>query len=110
MTLGSSLPEADAAPQGDYVHCPLCEREVLAGDFTSKHHLVPKSRHGRVTLPICKDCHGQIHVLFDNKTLERELNTVEALKANEKFQTWINWISKRNSAGRLRRRQSSRKT
>lgn len=82
--------------------CPLCEREV---EVFSDHHLVPKSRGGRETQAICLDCHGMIHTLFDNKRLERELNTVQALLAEPSFAKYISWVSKRSS---LRRHKAKR--
>lgn len=38
--------------------CPLCTRPNY---FPSDHHLVPKSRGGKVTKTICSDCHRMIH-------------------------------------------------
>jgi 5-methylcytosine-specific restriction protein A len=89
----------------DPLFCPLCEREVPA---LSDHHLVPKSRGGRDTEPICLDCHRMIHVLFDNKTLERELGTVEALRAEPRMAKYLAWISKRPGGRRYRARRSRR--
>ena len=72
--------------------CNLCSREV---PILTEHHLVPKSRGGVETASICVDCHKQIHALFENKTLEKELNTIDALLTNENFQKYIEWVSKR---------------
>jgi len=85
--------------------CPLCEREV---PVLSDHHLVPKSRGGRETEPICLDCHRMIHVLFDNKTLERELGTVEALRAEPRMAKYLAWISRRPGERRYRARRPRR--
>jgi hypothetical protein len=82
--------------------CPLCEREV---PVVSDHHLVPKSRGGRETEPICLDCHGMIHTLFDNKRLERELNTVQALQNEPQFEKYLKWVSRRSSTRRHRARR-----
>ena len=76
------------------VQCPLCERSV-PDDYTCNHYLVPKSRKGRETIRLCEDCNKQIHVLFKPKDLEKRLSTLDLLKADEKVQTWIEWISKR---------------
>jgi hypothetical protein len=88
--------------------CPLCNREV--GEL-SDHHLVPKSRGGRQTEPICVSCHRMIHVLYDNKTLAKELASVAALIAEPKFAKYLAWIGKRpdrrfsaRRPGRRRRR------
>lgn len=85
--------------------CPLCLREVPE---VSDHHLVPKSRGGRVTEPICLDCHRMVHVLFDNRTLERELSTVEALQAEPRMARYLAWIAKRPGGRRYRARRPRR--
>lgn len=72
--------------------CPLCKREVTS---LTDHHIVPKSRGGTQLVGICKDCHRQIHALFDNKTLEQELNSVESLLANDQFAKYVKWVGKR---------------
>ncbi len=88
-------------------YCPLCER---VGDFLkpSKHHLVPKSRDGEVTVEICSDCHRQIHALFTLVELEREFSTVEALKASAAMQKWTAWAAKQ-AGGRVAVRTSHAK-
>ncbi len=72
--------------------CPLCQRPVPT---TSGHHLIPKSKGGRETAEICLDCHRMIHTLFDNRRLERELSSVEALQAQPEFAKYLRWIRKR---------------
>ncbi len=93
--------------QGEAFHCPLCER---VGDFLkpSKHHLVPKSRDGEVTVDICADCHRQIHALFTLAELEREYSTVNALKSSAAMQKWIAWAGKQGG-GRVAVRTSHAK-
>lgn len=75
----------------------------------TRHHLIPRTRHKnrwnrreferdevRERLAeLCRPCHKQIHALFDNKTLERELNTVEALAAHPEMSRFLGWIRKR---------------
>ncbi len=85
--------------------CPLCEREVPE---CSDHHLVPKSCGGRRTEAICLDCHRMIHVLFDNKQLECELNSVEALQAEPRFARYLDWIRKRPGERSFRARRPRR--
>ena len=88
-------------------HCPLCERD---GDYLSpsKHHLVPKSRDGEVTVEICTDCHRQIHALFTLVELERDGSTIEALRSSAAMQKWIKWAGKQ-SGGRVAVRTSHAK-
>ena len=72
--------------------CVLCEREVPE---LTDHHVVPKSRGGKELVSICKDCHRQLHALYDNKMLEEVLNTVEAILAEEKFKKYAKWVKRR---------------
>jgi len=72
--------------------CPLCEREVPE---LTEHHLVPRSRGGLDTVGICRDCHRQLHALFSNKLLETEINTYEAIMADERFVKYIKWVKRR---------------
>ena len=81
--------------------CPLCERQI-ALDYTTKHHLIPKSRKGKETIRLCRDCHKQLHVLYSPKELQKRMSTIELLKLDDKVKTWIDWISKRTSASRLK--------
>ena len=68
----------------------------------SEHHLVPKSRGGRATEAICFDCHSMVHTLYDNRQLERELHTVEALCAEPRFARYLAWMRKRPGNRRYR--------
>lgn len=75
----------------------------------TEHHLVPRSRKGRVTVRICSPCHRQIHALFSEKELEREYDTVEKLLAAEEIRPWLSWIRRRKPTGRIRARRSNRR-
>ncbi len=79
--------------------CPLCERPNLA---PSDHHLVPKSRGGRVTATLCRDCHKAIHATFTNKELEKTYHTREALLAHEGFRRMVEFIGKQDPGGKVR--------
>jgi hypothetical protein len=97
---------SDTGERGAF-RCPLCGR---AGDFLSpsKHHLVPKSRDGRVTAEICADCHRQIHALFTLPELEREYDTLDKLRDAPAMRKWIGWAS-RQGGGRVAFRASHAK-
>ncbi|MFO0551972.1 MAG: hypothetical protein U0271_26540 [Polyangiaceae bacterium] len=83
--------------------CPLCQRE---GQRLSDHHLVPRSRGGKVTQAICVDCHRAIHAVFDNKELEKSYSTVEALLEHPELAKMIQFIG--TQAGRVRTRRPGR--
>lgn len=48
----------------------------------------------------CRPCHSQLHILFSEKQLEREFNTIEKLKADESVRRWIEWKRKRPNLGK----------
>jgi hypothetical protein len=79
--------------------CPLCQRPNLR---PSDHHLVPRSRGGKSTATICRDCHLAVHAQFSNKELEKEYNSVDALLANERFAKTVKFISKQDPGGKVR--------
>jgi 5-methylcytosine-specific restriction endonuclease McrA len=83
------------------VKCPLCVRETDPKDM-SDHHLVPKSKGGRDTETICHPCHRQIHALFDNRRLAKELDSVEALLAEPTFAKYLKWASKQTPGKRFK--------
>jgi len=86
--------------------CELCGRAVA---LLTQHHLIPRARHGnrrtrrefdrkealaRIAA-LCRPCHKQIHALLDEKTLARDYNTVEALRAHEGVARFVAWIRDR---------------
>lgn len=82
----------------DTPRCPLCER---IGVRFSDHHLVPRSRGGKSTLPICTDCHRAIHATFSNRELEREFNSVDSLLAHPTLAGTVKFISRQPPGGRI---------
>ena len=85
--------------------CGLCGR--AAQDLT-RHHLIPRTRHKNKrnkemfdrqeihrTVGLCRPCHRHIHATLDNKVLEREYNTVEALLSHPDIRRFVEWIRKK---------------
>jgi hypothetical protein len=50
-----------------------------------------------------------VHVLFDNRTLERELFTVEALLGRPELARYVRWIRRRSPDRRYRARRPARR-
>jgi hypothetical protein len=75
----------------------------------SDHHLIPKSRGGQETIPICLDCHKSIHAFFTNKELESSFNSVESLLTNDKFANHIKWLSKQPANQRFKTKRVKEK-
>ena len=87
-------------------HCPLCQREVER--FTS-HHLVPLSRGGRFgpTVRLCSTCHRQLHALFSEATLAKELNTVELVRSHPQMANYLRWVRRQKGATSFRVRRAN---
>ena len=88
--------------------CPICLHEYERKQLT-RHHLVPKSRKGRITVLVCAACHKQIHAIFSEKELEAKYSTIEALCDADEFRPFVNWIRKRKPTKRLRVTRSARR-
>lgn len=84
--------------------CALCERPVAL----SFHHLIPQRVHRKTWfrkqhsldemrsrgLWLCRLCHNAVHEHFDENTLGRRLNTLDALKAEPVLQRHIEWAAR----------------
>lgn len=79
--------------------CPLCERP---NHHPSDHHMIPRSRGGRATTTICRDCHSAIHATFSNRELETTFHAVDALLAHPTFGATVAFIAKQDPGGRVR--------
>ena len=77
-------------------------------DRFTVHHLVPKSRDGRLgpTAFLCGICHRQIHALFSEATLANELNSIVNLRANPQVYSYLKWARKQKSAGGFKVRRA----
>lgn len=71
--------------------CALHGQEV---PHLEKHHLIPNNRKSAVIL-VCSACAKQVHLLFSNRELKNEYNTLEKLLASPRVHKWIAWIRKR---------------
>jgi hypothetical protein len=88
--------------------CALCKREVVR---TTKHHLIPRSRHrnrkkreeidrdelNRV-IDICWPCHKHIHAVLTEKELDAEYNTVEKIVSYPPVAKFLDWVRKQRDA------------
>lgn len=74
--------------------CALCGRDTPP-EYIEKHHLIPRSRNGKITALFCCDCGNQVHMLFSNKELEQRHNSIEALRSDKRIKQWIFWIRRK---------------
>ncbi|GIW77586.1 MAG: hypothetical protein KatS3mg104_2649 [Phycisphaerae bacterium] len=92
-----------------YTKCQLCQR-LVPEKLLTLHHLKPKSRGGKPEhrVPLCRPCHKQIHALFDNRTLERELDQIDRLRKDPQLQSFLKWIRKQDPGCDFRTAKSRR--
>lgn len=79
--------EEDEAPPP---RCYLCERPL--GTRTEWHHPVPKSRGGRVKVPVHPICHQKIHAVFSHGELARAAGDAASLRDHPDVATFLRWI------------------
>ncbi len=84
--------------------CDLCERDVAS---LTRHHLVPKDEGGTggETADLCGACHRQIHALYDNRTLAREMGSIPALRAAPEMRRFLRWVRRQDPGRRIRVRR-----
>lgn len=44
---------------------------------------------------VCRPCHKNIHAVLSNKELERDYNTVDALRGHPRIKNFTRWIADR---------------
>jgi hypothetical protein len=71
--------------------CPLCERLIPPAQ-RDEHHLVPKTKGGRITVAMHRICHRQVHALFSETELAREFSTAQALLTHEEIRKFVDWV------------------
>ena len=73
------------------------------------HHLVPRSQGGKLGLKakLCPTCHRQLHALFSEATLAKELQSVEQIRANPDMASYLKWVRKQKGAANFRVRPAN---
>jgi hypothetical protein len=87
------------------MQCALCERAI---ERLTVHHLIPRQRDGQdgPTIDVCPACHRQIHILYDNARLERELNCLERLRDEPEMRRFLRWVRRQDPHKRVKVRRS----
>lgn len=83
--------------------CALCGAERPL----SFHHLIPRKLHRRdffrknfsrlelaAGIDLCRLCHDAVHDRFDEMTLGRKLNSLEALRAEASLREHVAWAAR----------------
>lgn len=76
--------------------CPICQREMIAGNSIDEHHLVPKTFKGKETVVIHKVCHRKLHSVFTEREMKNHYHTIERLVEHEEIQKFAKWVSKKH--------------
>jgi len=87
--------------------CALCCRSERV---LTAHHLIPRTLHRNrwfkknfsreqmnETVDLCRDCHSAIHRFVDEKTLGREVNTLEALRDHPEIAKFVAFVARQRS-------------
>jgi len=94
-------------------YCKCCDR--FDTDI-SEHHLIPRTTHGNKRIKkmftreemthrrvdVCQPCHKTFHMLFTEKELALEYNTLESLKACPEVVRHIGWVKKQRAGLHLK--------
>ena len=101
LARGSASQQNSRANVGDGTGCELCRRESAS---YSKHHLVPRAQGGRngPTAKLCSTCHRQLHVLFSEATLARELGSIHLIRANPEMSHYVKWVRRQKGLANFR--------
>ena len=71
--------------------CPMCER-IIPDDQKENHHLVPRSKGGKVTVCLHRVCHDQIHAIFTDGQLAKKFFTIAAILEDPSVQKFVAWV------------------
>lgn len=69
---------------------------------TSKHHVVPRAKGGKETVPTCQTCESFIHKTWSHNQLRDVYNTVESILATLEFQKFLKWRRKQDTTAVFR--------
>lgn len=81
----------------DALQCPNCER-VLNKKYMTKHHSTPRQKGGSHSekIILCEPCANQLHNLYPNSKLKKDLNTLEKIINDPQMKKFGEWIGKRD--------------
>jgi 5-methylcytosine-specific restriction enzyme A len=74
-------------------HCVFCKRLDLH-DMSESSRIKGKWEKKFEGSSMCLQCHTQLHRLHKNRELARDLDTIEAVLADESFSKYLKWAVK----------------
>jgi len=96
----TDMEEGEGGAEGG---CEMCQRDMPL----TRHHLIPRYMHSKTPyssmsdavlqrcINICRPCHSALHRFEDERILAERFSTLAEILADERFQKWIAYISKR---------------
>jgi hypothetical protein len=75
--------------------CPICDRVMVAGRSSDKHHWIPVSYKGKDWSWLHRVCHRKIHSLWTEKELARDWYTADKIRSDPDMAKFILWIAKK---------------
>ncbi len=90
---------------GQSAACELCLREA---ERYTVHHLVPRAKGGRFgpKAKLCPTCHRQLHALFSETTLAKELHSIDLIRANPQMSEYLRWARRQKGPTSFRVRRA----
>ncbi|MEN7537004.1 HNH endonuclease [Aurantiacibacter flavus] len=85
-----SLPRPKDAEE-EQSACWLCGRSL--GHKVQQHHLVPKAKKGKATVPVQPICHRAIHAHATNGELARMEGSHAELMQQEGIARFVGWVA-----------------
>ena len=95
------------------ITCPICKRDTPK-QYQEEHHLIPRgissrnkyaklpqNQNGSKTVTVCNDCGNQIHLLFTEKELAEQYNSLDKLLSSQEVNKWSRWVSKQPISSRI---------
>ena len=91
----------------EVIICPICDR-AIPDSQKDAHHLIPKSKGGKITEYLHRICHKQIHALFTETELAQQYNHAQILREHPEMKKFIHWVSSKPDAFYEKTRKSTR--
>lgn len=74
--------------------CPLCNKPMIDGPSVDRHHLIPKSKQGKISDPCHVVCHRKIHSTLPENDLASYWHTWDRLRDHPEIKKYIKWVRK----------------
>ena len=80
--------------------CEFCGRVGTRG--LHQHHIIPRCKGGKVKAATCGECGSFIHKTWSHNELRDTFNTIDIIKADERFKTFLKWLLKQRVGAKFR--------